>query len=121
MRRYEIEYRLTRSSDAEQHFLDEVKTLQPSVRLGRRRAVVEAEAQATGPDYRFTFAQWVASTDNIEPLLILIRHDTESVLPEADKIIASRAGQAPAPPRGARRLAGAHPQFHHLGGLCGWR
>ena len=28
MRRYEIEYRLTRSRDAEQHFLDEVKTLQ---------------------------------------------------------------------------------------------
>ncbi len=50
--------------------------------------------------YGQSFAQWVASTDNIQPLLELIDRDTASVLPEADRIIetaefnASSAGTA---------------------------
>ena len=44
--------------------------------------------------YSYAFAQWVASTDNIEPLMTLIGHDTETVLPEADKIIASARDSA---------------------------
>ena len=44
--------------------------------------------------YSSAFAQWVASTDNIQPLLSLINHDTESVLPEANKIIATARASA---------------------------
>jgi len=96
MRRYEIEYRLTRSRAAEQHFLDEVKNFNrlfdsvdgaPSMKQKLNRQV-----QA----YNYTFAQWVASTDNVEPLLSLIAHDTDSLLPEADKIIASAQDSASA-------------------------
>ena len=49
--------------------------------------------------YRYNFAQWVASTDNIAPLVSLIAHDTASVLPAADRIIetAQFPPAAPAP------------------------
>jgi methyl-accepting chemotaxis protein len=92
MRRYEIEYRLSRAPAAQQHFLDEVKHFNhlfedvdgaPSM-----KQKLNDEVQA----YRYTFAQWVASTDNIGPLLSLIDHDTDSVLPDAEKImLAARA------------------------------
>ena len=60
--------------------------------------------------YSYTFAQWVANTDNIEPLLTLISHDTESVLPEADKLIAAAQNNAEA---AANALAAsrAHTQW----------
>jgi methyl-accepting chemotaxis protein len=97
MRRYEIEYRLTRAPAVEQHFLDEVKhfnRLFESVDgAPSRKQRLNQQVQS----YNYTFAQWVASTDNIKPLLGLIGHDTESILPEADKIIAraqERAGVA---------------------------
>src|SRR6185312_11256379 len=44
--------------------------------------------------YSYAFAQWVASADNIQPLLALIDHDTATVLPEADKIIAAAQDNA---------------------------
>ena len=50
MRRYEIEYRLTRAPDAEKHFLDEVKHFNELFELGRRTAGEEGEAQRRGPD-----------------------------------------------------------------------
>ena len=61
--------------------------------------------------YSYTFAQWVASTDNIEPLLTLIDHDTESVLPEADKIIAAAQNERRRPPRTALAASRARTQW----------
>jgi methyl-accepting chemotaxis protein len=94
MRRYEIEYRLTRAPDAQKHFLDEIKhfnNLFDSLDgLPAWKEKLNREVQT----YNFTFAQWVASTDNIQPLVSLISHDTESVLPEADKIIATARASA---------------------------
>ncbi len=89
MRRYEIEYRLTRAPAAERHFLDEIKNFDrlfgsvdgaPSMKQR-----LNAEVQA----YNRTFTQWVATTGTIEPLVALIGRDTERVLPEADRIIES--------------------------------
>ncbi|MGA8615658.1 MAG: methyl-accepting chemotaxis protein [Xanthobacteraceae bacterium] len=94
MRRYEIEYRLTRSPKAETHFLEEVRhfnNLFDSIDgLPAWKDKLNREVQT----YSSAFAQWVASTDNIQPLLSLINHDTESVLPEANKIIATARASA---------------------------
>jgi methyl-accepting chemotaxis protein len=89
MRRYEIEYRLTHARSAEQHFLDEVKNFNMLFESVDGAPAMKQKLNKQVQTYSYTFAQWVASTDNIEPLLSFIGHDTESVLPEADKIIAS--------------------------------
>jgi methyl-accepting chemotaxis protein len=86
MRRYEIEYRLTRSRSAEQQFLDEIKNFDRLFESVDGAPSMKQKLNAQVQTYNYTFAQWVASTDNIAPLLSLIAHDTESVLPEADKI-----------------------------------
>jgi methyl-accepting chemotaxis protein len=87
MRRDEIEYRLTRSRTAEQHFINEVKNFNQLFESVDGAPAMKQKLNQQVQTYGYTFAQWVASTDNIEPLVGLISHDTESVLPEADKII----------------------------------
>jgi methyl-accepting chemotaxis protein len=108
MRRYEVEYRLSRvrvsmqptmASDApaaEQHFLDEVKHFNAIFDSVDGPPAAKQKLNKAVQNYSYTFAQWVANTDNIEPLLSLISHDTESVLPEADKIIATAQSNAEA-------------------------
>ena len=96
MRRYEVEYRLTRAPDAEQHFLDEVKHFNNLFDSVDGPPASKQKLNKAVQTYSYTFAQWVANTDNIEPLLTLIGHDTESVLPEADKIIATAHNNAEA-------------------------
>ncbi len=96
MRRYELVYRLTRSGEIEQRFLDEAKrfnTLFESVDgAPEMRQKLGNDVQR----YRNAFAQWVLSTDNIEPLVMLIGHDSASVLPEAEKIIVTAQDNASA-------------------------
>jgi methyl-accepting chemotaxis protein len=89
MRRDEIEYRLTRSRVAEQNFLDEVKTFNNLFDSVDGSPAMKQKLDREVLSYSHIFAQWVASTDDIEPLLGLINVDTESVLPQADKILAS--------------------------------
>jgi methyl-accepting chemotaxis protein len=94
MRRDEIEYRLTRGRSAEKHFLDEVTHFNAMFESVDGAPAMKQKLNAQVKTYSFTFAQWVASTDNIAPLVELIGHDTGSVLPEADKIIASSRDSA---------------------------
>ncbi len=94
MRRYEIEYRLTQGHDAERHFLDEVKHFNQLFDSVDGAPEMREKLSKQVQTYSYTFAQWVASTDNIAPLVSLISHDTESVLPEADKIITAARGNA---------------------------
>ena len=101
MRRYEVEYRLSRlrfsmqttmqsaAPATEQHFLDEIKHFNAIFDSVDGPPAAKQKLNKAVQAYSYTFAQWVANTDNIEPLLTLIDHDTESVLPEADKIIAT--------------------------------
>ena len=61
--------------------------------------------------------------------MALIDHDTESVLPEADKIIATAQENASAAVPARMAVAGANPVNHHLDGVgvgahrlvCSWR
>ena len=89
MRRYEIEYRLTRDPDAERHFLDEVRHFNELFESVDGAPAMKQKLDKQVQAYSYAFAQWVATTENIAPLLSLIDHDTASVLPEADKIIAA--------------------------------
>jgi methyl-accepting chemotaxis protein len=99
MRHYEIEYRLTHSGDAQQHFLEEVKHFNSLFDSVDGAPDMKKKLNQQVQHYSYAFAQWVASAQNIQPLLALIDHDTESVLPEADKIIATAQENAVAATR----------------------
>src|SRR5262249_286648 len=94
MRRDEIAYRLTHSRAFEKHFLDEIKNFNNLFDSVDGAPPMKKDLNDQLRNSSFAFAQWVASTDNIEPLVGLIGHDTETVLPEADKIIASARDSA---------------------------
>jgi methyl-accepting chemotaxis protein len=94
MRRDEIDYRLTRERKTEQQFLDEVKNFNGLFESVDGAPAMKQKLNQEVQTYSYTFAQWVASTDNIEPLVELINHDTESVLPGADQIIAQARDSA---------------------------
>ncbi len=94
MRREEMAYRLTRSRASEKHFLDEVRNFNALFESVDGAPSMKQKLNEEVKTYSYAFAQWVASTDNIEPLVGLIGHDTETVLPEADKIIAAARDSA---------------------------
>ena len=87
MRRYEIEYRLTRDPDAERNFLAEVKNFNDLFESVDGAPDMKGKLDQQIQSYAHSFQQWVATTDNVAPLVTLIAHDTESVLPEADRLI----------------------------------
>ncbi len=119
MRRYEIEYRLTRDNAAERHFLDETKNFNSLFESVDGAPSMKQKLNEQVQNYRYNFAQWVASTDNIEPLVSLISHDTASVLPEADRIIETAQFSASSRRHRTGLFADAHAQLHHLGGIGG--
>jgi methyl-accepting chemotaxis protein len=129
LRRYEIEYRLTRNHAAERSFLDEIKRFNEIFESVDGAPSMKEELDRQVQRYSQVFAQWVASTDNIAPLVALISHDTENVLPQANKIIATARDDANAAAEG---LAGSRRHTRQfiiwvdiavilivLG--CGWR
>jgi methyl-accepting chemotaxis protein len=94
MRRDEMAYRLTHARASEKHFLDEVRNFNALFESVDGAPSMKQKLNEEVKTYSYAFAQWVASTDNIEPLVGLIGHDTETVLPEADKIIAAARDSA---------------------------
>jgi methyl-accepting chemotaxis protein len=89
MRLYGIEYRLRHEASVQGHFLDEVKHFKDLFDSVDGAPEMKEKLDTAVQTYRSAFAQFVASTENLSPLVELINHDTESVLPEADKLIAS--------------------------------
>jgi len=96
LRRYEIEYRATRDEKTERHFLDEVKNFKALFDSVDGAPAMKEKLTKQIQAYSSIFAQWVASTEDITPLVSLINHDTESVIPEADKTIATARSNAAA-------------------------
>jgi len=111
MHRYEIAYRMTRARDAERQFLNEVTNFNSLFNAIDGTPSMKQKLHQLVERYRYTFAQWVASTDNMAPLLSLIAHDTESVLPVADKIIATAQENASA---AVAALMAARMRMHQL-------
>ena len=116
MQRYDLEYRLSGSADPEQHFLNEVKNFNTLFNSVDGLPTIKEKLNRQVQHYRYAFAQWVASADNIRPLLVLINHDTEALLPEADKIIGAAQNNAAA---AARALAASRARTQWIIGLVG--
>ncbi|HEX4407671.1 MAG TPA: HAMP domain-containing methyl-accepting chemotaxis protein [Xanthobacteraceae bacterium] len=129
MRRYGIEYRLRHDPSVQGHFLDEVKHFKEMFDSVDGAPDMKQKLETAVQTYRSAFAQYVASTENIEPLVALISHEADSVVPEADKIIAAARQKAD---NAATDLAAARSRTRQfvifiavavvlLGVACGWR
>jgi methyl-accepting chemotaxis protein len=104
MRRYEIEYRLSRlrfspamvsrAPADEQHFLDEVKAFHNSVGAAGGGTAVKQRFDAAAQAYNDAFAQWRVIVNKIESQLIMIESNTENVLPKANELIAAAQDNA---------------------------
>ncbi len=89
MRRYESDYRLTRTSIAQTEFMGEVKTFNQA--LG---AIIAAEIMKAGlaqqvKTYADTFAEWIASTNTVRADILSLDLDLRQIMPMTDEIIAS--------------------------------
>jgi len=89
LRRYGIEYRLKHDQAVERHFHDEIRNFGALFDSVDGAPAMKNKLDQAVQSYASAFAQWVATVENIAPLLSLIEHDSASVLPEADKIIAA--------------------------------
>jgi methyl-accepting chemotaxis protein len=96
MRRYEAEYRLTRSAAVRRQFFDEIARFNalfdsvdgaPSM---REQLVNQVQA------YADTFAQWLDGVEKVGALTLSIDSNTQSVLPLADQILKDARDRAAA-------------------------
>jgi methyl-accepting chemotaxis protein len=92
MRRYEVEYRVSRMAYLQQTFEQEygrfTKTLEGIIAA----AIMKEDLSREVKTYAEAFAEWSASTDKVQPLVAVINIQTLQMLPGADQVIAS-AGQ----------------------------
>ena len=130
MRRYEIEYRLTRDPDAERHFLDEVKHFNELFELVDGAPAMKQKLDQQVQAYSYAFAQWVATTDNIAPLIVAHRPRHRERAAGGRQDHRRRARQMPTPPRAD--LATSRIRTRHviiwvafavvlIGLACSWR
>ncbi|HYA05676.1 MAG TPA: methyl-accepting chemotaxis protein [Xanthobacteraceae bacterium] len=94
LRRYGIEYRLKHDQAVERHFHDEIRHFNALFDSIDGAPAMKDNLYQAVQKYSTAFTQWAATTENIAPLMSLIEHDTESVLPEADKIITAARDDA---------------------------
>ena len=97
MRRYETEYRMTRTDLVQQLFTSEVQNFNRLLGEAVGAAVLKEQLNQRVKSYAKTFADWADSMDTSSPYMTLIDVDTRNIMPEANKIIASmRAGEVAA-------------------------
>jgi len=87
MRLHEMEYRLSRDPAAESKFLDELRHFNQLFESVDGAPAMKEKLNRQVAGYGDAFMRWVAGVDNITPLVSLISHDTENVLPEAEQIV----------------------------------
>jgi methyl-accepting chemotaxis protein len=111
MRRYEIEYRLTHAPAAEHRFLDEIRHFNDLFESVDGAPSMKRRLNETVQAYNGAFAQWVAATGKIEPLLALIAADAERVVPAADRIAETAQSSAS---EAATALAASRAQIRNF-------
>ena len=94
MRRYEVEYRLTRSETAETQFNDAAKTFNAVFDTVAVPAATKQQLKEQVKSYVDAFAAWVASSGKVDRSTAVITAETRQMLPAADEIIAAAGRRA---------------------------
>ena len=89
MRRYEAEYRLTRSTLTQTVFVDEFKKFKTVVDEVIGADVLKEQLAERVKGYSDTFAEWIEFTDKIGPPIAIIEFNVRTMVPVAEEIIAS--------------------------------
>jgi methyl-accepting chemotaxis protein len=88
MRRYEAEYRLTRSTLMQTVFFDEFNKFENRGDVDGADALKQQLAQQVKA-YSDTFAEWIEYTDKVSPPVAVIEFNVKSMIPVAEEIIGS--------------------------------
>ena len=89
MRRYEAEYRLTRSTLTQNVFLTEFEKFKAIVNEVIGADILKEQLADRVKAYNDTFAQWIELTDRIAPPIAIVESNIQSMTPVAEEIIAS--------------------------------
>jgi methyl-accepting chemotaxis protein len=96
MRRYEVEYRLTRSETANTDFKQALKTFEDVFGGIVAAAVIKQQFAGQVRNYADAFAAWIASSAKLASSTAIVTAETRQMLPVADEIIASAGRRASA-------------------------
>ena len=94
MRRYEVEFRLTRAEPVQTLFKQELNTFEKGFAAIVASPALKQKLVDQVKAYTSAFTAWVASTEKIARALAIISAETRQMLPAADEIIASANGKA---------------------------
>ena len=89
MRRYEVEYRLTRGEPIYTLFKQELGTFEKAFAAIAASAMTKQRLTDQVRAYTTAFAAWAASTEKLARSIAIISAETRQMLPAADEIIAS--------------------------------
>jgi methyl-accepting chemotaxis protein len=100
MRRYEVEFRLTRAEPVHTLFKQELSTFEKSFAAVTATAAMKQRLTEQVRAYTTAFTNWVASTEKIGRSIAVISAETRQMLPAADEIIASANNKTEAAAQG---------------------
>jgi methyl-accepting chemotaxis protein len=89
MRRYETEYRLTRSTLMQVVFFDEYKNFQTVLSGITAADPIKEETANQVKTYVDMFAEWIKTIGRVDPPVAVIDYNTKAMMPVADKIMHS--------------------------------
>ena len=89
MRRYEAEYRLTRSTLMQTVFFDEFKKFKTIADEVVGADILKQQLAQQVKAYSDTFAEWIEFTDKIAPPIAVIEYNIKNMIPVAEEIIGS--------------------------------
>src|SRR5947209_12450870 len=96
MRRYEVEYRLTRGEPVYSLFKQELGTFEKAFGAITASAATKQRLTDQVKGYTGAFAAWVGSTEKLSRAIAIISAETRQMLPAADEIIANAASKTTA-------------------------
>jgi methyl-accepting chemotaxis protein len=94
MRRYEVEYRLTREASAASLFGDERAKFEQIFSGIVAAAVMKQGLTDQVKTYSDAFAEWIANSSKIARAIAIISAETRQIIPAADEIVASAGSKA---------------------------